>query len=178
MATIRVKGHLFEAFVVKNASNRRMVQFKNAIVATLKKVGVPEDQTDIPLEGFALKKQPASVTWFVNGHRLYYSYGAGRFVENLYVVSMVIAFEVELLLSGAKSEEEFIGEFREEEDVEAQRKEARDVLGLGHETNDLEVINKRYKELAKEHHPDTATGNVEKFKAINHAHKMLKRELA
>ena len=41
---------------------------------------------------------------------------------------------------------------------------------------DLDEINKKYKELAKEHHPDKG-GNTEDFKAINKAHKMLKREL-
>ena len=41
----------------------------------------------------------------------------------------------------------------------------------------MDLINKKYKELAKEHHPDMPGGNTEKFKAINHAHKTLKREL-
>jgi len=51
------------------------------------------------------------------------------------------------------------------------------VLGVPHDTIDLDVINKRYKHLAKEHHPDMSTGNADKFKAINNAHKILNREL-
>ena len=41
----------------------------------------------------------------------------------------------------------------------------------------LEDINKKYKVLAKDAHPDMSNGDTERFKAINHAHKILKREL-
>ena len=42
---------------------------------------------------------------------------------------------------------------------------------------DMGLINKKYKVLAKEHHPDMPMGSTEKFKEINNAHKTLKREL-
>ncbi len=179
MATTKAKGHEFETFIVKDSFNRRAVQFMNSIFDALKKIGVPESQVDIPMENYALKNAPASVLWFMDGHRMYYSYEAStKFVENLYVVLKVIELEVDALLNKKKTIQDFISEFAEEEDVEEQRKEAREVLGLSHDTKDLEVINKRYKALAKKHHPDTATGNVEKFKAVNRAHKTLKRELS
>ena len=179
MATTKVKGHEFEMFIVKDSFNRRAVQFMNSIFDALKKIGIPESQIDVPLEKFALKNAPASVLWFMDGHRMFYSYEAStKFVENLFVVLKVIELEVTALLTKKKTVEDFISEFSEEEDVEEQRKEAREVLGLSHDTKDLDIINKRYKDLAKEHHPDTATGNVEKFKAVNRAHKTLKRELA
>ena len=38
-------------------------------------------------------------------------------------------------------------------------------------------IDVKYKELAKKHHPDMPSGNLEKFKEINNAHKTLKKEL-
>jgi thioredoxin reductase (NADPH) len=44
------------------------------------------------------------------------------------------------------------------------------------QTPNIEVINKSYKLLAKQAHPDLG-GDLEKFKEINNAHKMLKREL-
>ncbi len=148
------------------------------IVATLKLTGVPESQTDIELEPFALKNKPASATWYYDGHRMYLSYdGCGKYVENLYVVSQVIEKEVQLFLTKEKTQEEFIHAFSEDDDVEKQRKEARKVLGVEEDCKDLEVINKKYKDLAKIYHPDTGTGDVEKFKEINKAHKMLKREL-
>ena len=154
------------------------MQFRNAILHSLKRIGLTESHTDIQLEAYALKKAPASATWFFNGHLMYYSYeGAGKFVDNLYVVSKVIELEVDAVVNKQKSVEDFISAFSEDEDIDERRKEAREVLGVHPETKDLNAINKRYKALAREHHPDTPTGNPEKFKIINKAHKTLKREL-
>ena len=50
-------------------------------------------------------------------------------------------------------------------------------LEVDKETLDLNLINEQYKSLAKEHHPDMPNGDMEKFKQINNAHKILKREL-
>lgn len=177
MATITVKGHTFNAFLVKDSFNRRAQGFKNSIILALGKLGIREDQTDIPLEVFALKRAPASATWFMDGYRLYYSYnGSLKFAENLYVVMKVIELEVNALLNEEKTAEEFIRAFTEDHDIEEQRKEAREILGIEPGSLDLDLINRKYKELAKEHHPDMG-GNPETFKAINRAHKMLKREL-
>ncbi|MBI2102925.1 J domain-containing protein [Candidatus Woesearchaeota archaeon] len=172
-----VKGHTFNAFIVKDSFNRRAQGFKNTIIQSLGKIGIREDQTDIVLEAFALKRAPASATWFMDGYRLYYSYnGSLKFVENLYVVMKVIELEVNALLNEEKTAEEFIRAFTEDHDIEEQRKEAREILGVEPDSLDLDLINKKYKELAKEHHPDMG-GNPETFKAINRAHKMLRREL-
>ncbi len=177
MATLTIKGHTFNAFIVKDSFNRRAQIFKNTIIESLGKIGIKEDQTDIHLEVFALKRGPASATWYMDGYRLYYSYnGSLKFVENLYVVMKVIELEVNALLKGEKTAEEFIRDFTEDRDIEAQRKEARELLGVDSDSLDMELINKKYKLLAKEHHPDMG-GNPETFKAINRAHKMLKREL-
>ena len=66
--------------------------------------------------------------------------------------------------------------FNEDQDIEKQRVEAREILGVEKDCLDLEVINAKYKNLAKNHHPD-AGGDQEMFKKINRAHKMLKKEL-
>ena len=177
MAITKVKGHEFETFIVDSFS-RRAIQFMNHIIEALNALGVPESQIDVPMEKFALRKAPASVLWFMDGHRMYYSYEAApKFVENLYVVSKVIALEVDAVIHKRKTIQDFISEFSEEEDVEEQRKEAREILGVSHDTKDLDAIIKKYKALAKEHHPDVSTGNLAKFKAVNRAHKILKREL-
>ena len=178
MAIIKTKGHEFEMFIVKDSFNRRAIQFMNHIIEALNALGVPESQIDVQMEKFALKNAPASVLWFMDGHRMYYSYEAApKFVENLYVISKVIALEVDAVIHKRKTIQDFISEFSEEEDIEEQRKEAREILGVSHDTKDLDAINKRYKALAKEHHPDVSTGNLTKFKKINRAHKILKREL-
>ena len=178
MAVITVKGHEFDVTIVKDSFSRRAVQFKNNIIHTLKKIGLTEDDMDIQLEACAFKKAPASVTWYFDGYRMYYSYDlSDKFVDNLNIVSKVIELEVDALIHERKIVEDFISAFSEDNDVEEQRKEARIALGLNIDVKDLGVINKRYKALAREYHPDMPAGNIGKFKAINHAHKIIKREL-
>ncbi|RJQ20792.1 molecular chaperone DnaJ [Candidatus Woesearchaeota archaeon] len=178
MALLKVKGHEFELHPAKDSFSRRALQSKNAIINSLRKLGIPEHQVEIKLEGAPFRTAPATAEWYLDGHRLYFRYeAAGKFADNLLVIAHVIEREVNLVLSDKKPLDEFISEFREENDVEEQRKLARETLGLAHDEKDIGTINTRYKELAREHHPDKPTGNAEKFKEVNKAHKILKREL-
>lgn len=178
MAKLTIKGHEFNAIPARDSFNRRTLQLSNKIVETLKRIGLRVDDIDIPLEAVAIKKAPASATWYFQGYRLHYSYnGTNRFVDNLYVVFMVISLEVDDLIKEQKTVDEFIREFAEDDDVSDQRKKARELLGVEEDTMDISLINKRYKILAKECHPDMPNGDTEKFKALNRTHKILLREL-
>src|SRR3989338_6501325 len=109
---------------------------------------------------------------------MFYSYSnADKYVDNLYVVSKVIENEVSLVITDQKPVEEFVYAFSEDKDVSEQRLKARELLGVDANSKDLDEINKKYKELAKKHHPDTPTGDLDRFKEVNQAHKVLKREL-
>ncbi len=154
------------------------MQYKNNIIETLSQIDVPSDDIDLDIEPVAIKNVPASVTWYADGYRMYYSYKvAKRYVDNLYVVFKVIEFEVAHLLQGKKTFEEFLLEFAEKDDVEHTRKEAREILGVEQDELDMNVIDRKYKEWAKKYHPDMPDGDSEMFKKINNAHKVLKREL-
>lgn len=178
MAIIKAKGHEFDILVVKDSFSRRAVQFRNNIISSLKKIGLSEDDIDIEIEACAFKKIAASATWYFDGHRMFYSCELGdKYVDNLNIISKVIELEVLALINEKKLVEDFISNFSESGDVKEQRKDARIALGLDSNVKDLNLINQRYKALAREHHPDTPTGNIEKFKAINNAHKILRREL-
>ncbi len=178
MAIIRIKGYDLNTVTIRDSYDRRAVQFKNNIIETLKKLGLTEDQIEIPQDVSAFKNAPASATWYMDGRRLYYSYKiANKYVENLYIVFKVIELEVNALLSHHKTLEEFFSSFSEEDDVEEERKQARITLGVDPGVTDMTIINAKYKELAKKNHPDMDGGDTEKFKAINRAHKTLKREL-
>lgn len=177
MARITVRGHEFNELVIKDSYDRRALQFKNNIIATLKKIGLTEDDVEVILPRIARMRGVAAASWYFDGRNMYFSYKTGaNFVQNLYVVSKVIETEVALLLAEQKTVEEFVRDFMEDRDVEAQRLEARKILGVEENCLDIEVINKSYKLLAKQQHPDLG-GDLEKFKEINNAHKMLKREL-
>lgn len=178
MVTLNVKGHEFSAFLVKDSFTRRAILFRNTIVEALSKLGLTEDHVDVTLEASPIKKAPAAATWYFRGHRLYYSYNLrAKFVENLYVVSKVIELEIKDILAQKRTVEDFIAKFSEEGDIEEERSKAREILEVAPGTTDMQEINKKFKVLAKAHHPDMPSGNAEKFKAINNAHKVLKREL-
>lgn len=178
MTKLKIKGHEFSAVAARDSFHRRAVQYSNKIIEALRKIGLSEDDIDVPVEAAAMKKIPACATWYLEGYHLHYSYGAaGKFVDNLYVVLKVIELEVAALLNEEKAFGDFISEFSEDKDVKKQREEARDLLGIGHDVTDMGIIDKKYKELAKQHHPDMPDGNIDKFKAINRAHKILRREL-
>ncbi|MBW6470541.1 MAG: J domain-containing protein [Methanosarcinaceae archaeon] len=175
---VKIKGHEIGSIVVKDASNRRSIQYKNNIIKILKKIDVIEDDINIPLERIAIKKAKASATWYISDHRMHFSHNMqSKYVENLYVLFKVIEIEVNLIISGENTLRDFISEFKEDSDVYDRRKEAREFFDCDHDETDFEVINKKYKVMAKELHPDMSTGDTEKFKKLNIAHKILKREL-
>ena len=177
MARITVRGHEFSELVIKDSYDRRAIQFKNNIIAALKKLGLTENDVEIVLPKIARMRGVAAASWYFDGRNMYFSYRSGAtFVQNLYVVSKVIEAEVAALLKEEKTAEEFVRDFTEDRDVEMQRKEARKILGVEENCFDIEAINKSYKLLAKQLHPDLG-GDPEKFKLINNAHKMLMREL-
>jgi len=178
MVTVKIKGHEIAHVPIRDSYERRSLQTANTILKLLGTIGVKEDDVDIPLEPMAMKRAPASASWYFQDHHLHYSYGAaGKFAENLAIVHKVLEIEIAALLEERKSVEDFIFEFREDSDVVEQRKLARTTLGLEHDVIDMAVIDKAYKTLAKEHHPDKEGGDETKFKEINRAHKILKREL-
>lgn len=178
MEPVNFKGHKIIPMLIKDNFQRRALQLKNKIIASLIKTGVGEDDIELDFNGQEVKKAKASVTWYFDGHMLHYENNSmEKYVENLYIVSKVIEGEVEYLLKGEKSLIDFVREFEEDDGLEKSRKEARDFFGVAHDSKDIEEINKKYKELARTLHPDMPTGDTEKFKQLNHHHKILKREL-
>lgn len=178
MVLVKAKGYEFEVAPVRNTYSRRAQQFKNNILNTLKIIGLTEDDVIVDLEPVAIKNIAASASWYVDGYHLHYSYnGLTKYVENLYVVSKLIEFEVKAVIEGKKTIDEFIKDFTEEHDVQEERKAARETMGVDADCLDLDLINKKYKKMAMELHPDRPDGDTEKFKALNRAHKILKREL-
>lgn len=179
MKVIKIKSHSIHVIPAKDSFNRRALAYKNRLISTLGKLGVVRDDVDLELEGNCAREAKATVTWYYGGHRMQYECTSEKkYVDNLFIVSKVIENEVGLVLADEKPLEEFINEFVEDEDVDVERKEAREFFGLAHDHKDIEEVNKKYKEMAKTLHPDMPTGDVEKFKKLNHAHKILKRELS
>src|SRR3989338_6896783 len=108
MASIKVRGYELPVFDMKQASSRKALQFKNTIINNLKKLNVHEDFISVKEEMVVIKHVPASVSWYMEGQNLYYSYTSQNFIQNLYIVSSIIEREVNAILSGEKSREETI----------------------------------------------------------------------
>jgi hypothetical protein len=176
---VRIKNHNISFIPTKDSFNRRALQYKNKLIKSLEKIGIKREDVELELDNNCGKREKAFVTWYFNGFKLYYEMSQKiRFVDNLFIVSRVIEEEVNLVLSDKKPIEEFISEFAEKDEVHDERKAAREFFGLTHDHKDINEINQKYKMLAKNLHPDTPTGDVEKFKELNNHHKILKRELS
>ncbi|MBU0615621.1 MAG: J domain-containing protein [Nanoarchaeota archaeon] len=176
---VDIKGYNFREIVIRDSYNRRALQFKNQIITYLRKFGLTEDDVEIPLEGITIRKAQASASWYMWEEHLFFSYNRStKFVENLAMVAQVIKHFLNLLDKEEITQEEFLKLFAEDKDVVKQRKEARETLGVEEDSTDFETIHQNYKKLSKELHPDMPNGNTERFKRINTAHKILKKELS
>jgi len=174
----RVKGNEIEIPVFRDSFDRRAVKVQNKIMATLKQLGVDRDNVDMKMERNARLKAPASVSWYFEGRNLTYSYSlCSKFIENLYVVDRVLEIEIDRLFDKEISLEQFQNEFSEDDNSGEQRIEARKLLGVDESEDDFELISKKYKDLARKHHPDMSGGDNEMFQKINAAHKLIKKEL-
>lgn len=178
MTTITIKGHKFAKPSIKDSFYRRSQVLENKILQVLKNVGVKNDQVDVKIYVDAQRNYPAKVTFYYLGYFCQYEYSQClKFVENLAVVCKVLELEVARVIDGHKNPMEFAREFESHEDVDEHRQAARETLGLSENEKSMDTINEAYKQLAKKHHPD-AGGDMEKFKEINKAHKLLKKELS
>lgn len=175
---VKFRGYEIKLIPIRDSYNRRALQLKNKIIEQLACFGLTEDDIDVHIEQVAMKKAPAFVTWYYDGRNQYCRFnGCNKFVENLYMIHKLIEIKINELIAEKITIEEFVYEFTEEDDIKNQHQNAREELGLDEKVTDWNTIQTKYKELAKEHHPDMPNGSAEKFKAINKAHKVLKSEL-
>lgn len=72
MEKVKIKGHDITFIPAKDNFNRRALQYKNKLISSLGELGVKRDQVDLELDGYCGRDSKASVTWFFEGHRMYY----------------------------------------------------------------------------------------------------------
>jgi len=175
---VKIKGNEIALPSITNSFERRSVQIQNSIISTLKQLGIDRDNVRMPMERIAQKKAPASVEWWFQGRNLKYSYSLmPRFIENLCVIDKVLKIEVDKLVSKEITFDQFAREFSEDDDLSEQRAEARKTLGVDVNEKDFDLISKKYKDLARKHHPDMPEGDHDLFQKVNAAHKLIAKEL-
>ncbi len=178
MVIVTCKQQSFSVSLPKDSFSRRAVQFENNLRSLFHALGLGEDDVDISQERLVIKNAPASVSWWVGDEHCLFSYDqCSRFVHNLAVVHTVLSHFLRQVLSEELSVQDFVSLFREDVDVASHREAARLFFGL-EESFQMQDVNRQYKRLAKELHPDMPTGDGAKFKELNHHHKVLKREFS
>ena len=178
MPEIIVKKHTYKITLSRNSFSRRAVQYSNLISEKVRKIGLGEDDIEISEERSPIRKSPASISWWLDDEHCNFTYNKmTKYVDNLLVVLKVIEYHIDKVLNEEITQREFIDIFKEKIDISEKRIEARKFFGLDENHINLDEINKKYKLLAKNLHPDMESGDVEKFKELNDYHKILKREL-
>ena len=180
MTSVMVNGHDIEIKMTKAACDRKSVLFANSIIDELRKLNVSRDDVEIDVSILGSKNLPAKVEFWVEGHYLRFSYSmAKRFIDNLYVIKELIRIEVNEVLTGNKEFSEFVQMFSADsgrKEIGKELRNAKTTLGIDENENDVMIINKAYKSLAKAHHPDMG-GSIEDFQKVNKAHKLIKKEM-
>ncbi|MFP4401812.1 MAG: DnaJ domain-containing protein [Candidatus Nanoarchaeia archaeon] len=181
MNSYSLKGHEISLKITKSGYNRKAVIFVNNIVNDLKKIGIQRDDVEIKIPSLANRNMPAVLEFWLDRHYCRYSYSmAKRFIDNLYLISKLIEIEVREVIDGKKDIQEFYSLFTESsksvKSLESDLKDAKLLLELDENEQDVETINVAYKKLARKHHPDLG-GSMEEFQQINKAHKLIKKEM-
>lgn len=178
MPEIKIKSQIYNISLTRDSFTRRATQYSNSIIEQFRRIGLSVDDVEVSEERMPIKRAPASVSWWIDGSHCHFSYNKmAKYVDNLLVVLKVVQRAVDELVEERISLTDFIRSFMEKSDIAKTRAEAREFFGLEEDHIDLEIINKKYKDLAKGLHPDMPGGDLEKFKILNHHHKTLKREL-
>lgn len=153
------------------------------IFRDLEKIGIEKSYVDLPIPRNSLSREEptAQISWRANKEEFYYSCNTQeRFVDNLGVIARVIHQETYAIRNGLKSFGMVMNQFRLGFDEKNQKEKVispREILGIPDYINDIDYITFKYKDKAKELHPDMQTGDATKFKALNEAYEQLKKEL-
>lgn len=153
------------------------------ILKDLKKIGIDSSYVDLPIPRNSLSREEstAQISWRANKEEFYYSCNTQeRFVDNLGVIAKVIHQETYAIRNGLKSFGMVMNQFRLGFDGKNPKEKVispREILGIPDYINDIDYITFKYKDKAKELHPDMMTGDATKFKALNEAYEQLKKEL-
>lgn len=177
MVIVKVKGEEIEVPVFVSSLDRQAVKIENRVMATLKRLGICRDDVESNMQRNVRLKVKARVEFWFEGRNLLCSYGkCSKYIENLFVVDFLLDKWVDDLVEERVTLTEFQSEFSHEEDLDKKLKEAREVLGVGEDCEDMVEIGRAYKKLAVKFHPD-AGGTDEEFRRIGDAYQLIRREL-
>lgn len=181
MPTIEVNGKTVHYSVSPYRSRNSIAYYKRKILEAFSKIGIEPPYLDVVFGGGMGHTSTdgwAEVTWTIsNKDHSYKCSSQPRAVDNLAAIAQIIEVDSKAIRRGLKTFGQVMNQFRIGYDPDAPHtRTAREIIGVPDSMNDLEYITFKYKQKAKELHPDQS-GDAEEFKELNEAYEQLKKEL-
>jgi hypothetical protein len=154
-------------------------QLSQVIYDSFNQIGITKEFIDLPLPRNPMKEgEPAQISWKVNGKDFYYlSNKQRRYVDNLGVISVVIKQESYAIRNGLKTFAQVMNQFAIGYDEDKPKtKTPREVIGVASDCKDFDYIEYKFKQKAKELHPDINKGDGNAFRELNEAFVEIKKE--
>lgn len=155
-------------------TGRGIPTLRGDILNWLNRIGITKEYISIEYSG-SLQGSCAEVSWEVNGKPHYYKCQSQRRpVDNLAAIEQLVHQEVLFIQRGIKTFGQVMNQFALPGPDEVKDSfDPRKVLGIPDNVVDPDYIKFKYREAAKENHPDRG-GDSEEFKKIQKAWEMLK----
>lgn len=164
----------------KSRFQKTAFQMSQEIYYDLHKIGITQDFISLQLCKNPLRQgEPAQISWTVNGKEFTFMCNKqDRYLDNLGVISKVIAQESYAIRNGLKSFAQVMNQFSIGYDENKPKlKTPREILGVASDCKDFDYIEYKFKQKAKELHPDVTNDDGKQFKELNEAFTELKKEL-
>lgn len=176
MSEVEVNGRTWKIKQNLIDSSQSIPVLRDNIYKWLGRLGIEKDYVALEHGPYPRDKW-AEVKWQVNGDD--FSYRCTSQINNkncLAAIEQLVHQEVIFIERGIKTFGQVMNQFRlgYSEDGEKIRS-PHEILGISSNNKDMDYIEFRYKSLAKILHPDTETGDADKFKELNDAFEELKK---
>jgi hypothetical protein len=180
MKQVLVNGNMVKIKPTPSTFKQSAYKMSTQIYKDLARIGITKEYIDLPICKNELRRdEPARISWRVNGKDFYFeSREQQRFVDNLGVIMKVIEQESYAIRNGLKDFFQVMNQFALDYNENVPKvRTFREIVGVQSDCKDLDYIHFKYKQKAKELHPDSANGDTAKFQELNNALQELEKEL-
>lgn len=180
MEKIQVNGNTILIRPTKSTFHRTADNMKKEIFRNFSKIGITPEFIQMNLPRNQLKiGEPAQINWTVNGHDYFYECRTQeRYIDNLGVISKLVAQESYSIRNGLKKFGQVMNQFSLGFDgKDAEVFNPWEIIGITPGTNDIDYLTYKYKQKAKEVHPDTSDKDKDLFQNLQQAYQILKKEM-
>lgn len=178
MPTIEVNGKRVEIKINKTNAGKNINAYKRDIMRWLDRIGITEEYISIEHSHYGYEDPFAEIRWVVNNKEYYYKCSTQETATGcVAAIEQLVHYEVIFIERGIKTFGQVMNQFRIGYDPDSPRqKTPREILGIPEHINDREYIKFKYKQKAKELHPDKG-GDADKFKGLKQAYDAILKEL-